>query len=98
LVNKILFLIIPLILSIGIASSLFLPNVYAIQNPPIIVLVDSDPYYFAEGGFGLSLLHYLGFPLTPYLTDGVTEKSTDKEIMAAYYKANADVTSAIIEQ
>jgi hypothetical protein len=98
MVNKILFLIIPLILSIGIASSLFLPNVYAIQAPPIIALVDSDPYYFAEGEFGISLLHYLGFPLTPYLTDGVTEKSTDKEIMAAYYKANADVTAAIIEQ
>lgn len=98
MVNKILFLIIPLILSIGIASSLFLPNVYAAQSPPIVALIDGDPYYFAEGDFGISLLHYLGFPLTPYLTDGVTEKSTDKEIMAAYYKANADVTSAIIEQ
>jgi len=91
-------IIVSLILSIGIASFLFLPNVYAAQTPPIVAIIDEDPYYFGEGGFGISLLHYLGFPLTPYLTDGVTEKSTDKEIMDAFFKANSDITAGIIEQ
>lgn len=94
----IFFSLIPLILLIGIATFLFLPNVYADQPPPIIALVNEDPYYFGEEGFGLSLLHYLDYPLTPYLTDGVTENSTDKEIMDAYYKVNAGVTSGVIEK
>jgi len=94
--NLIFFLLIPLILSIGIAS--FLPNVYAASMPPIIAIIYEDPYYFAEGDFGISLLRYLDFPLTPYLTNGVTENSTDKEIMDAYFKANSDITAGIIEQ
>ena len=94
----IFFSLIPLILSIGIASFLFLPNVYADSLPPIIAIINEDPYYFAEGNFGISLLHYMDFPLTPYLTSGVTENSTVKEIMDAYFKANSDITASIIEQ
>ncbi len=88
-------IIVSLIFSIGIV--LFLPNVYALQEPPIIALVNEDPFYFGEGGFGLSLLEYLGFPVTAYLTDGVTEKSTPKEIMDAYYKVNSKGLS-VVEQ
>ena len=96
--NLIFFSLIPLILSIGIASFLFLPNVYAASFPPIIAIINEDPYYFAEGDFGIGLLRYMDFPLTPYLTNGVTENSTDKEIMDAYFKANSDITAGIIEQ
>ena len=76
--NLIFFSLIPLILSIGIASFLFLPNVYADSLPPIIAIINEDPYYFAVGNFVISLLHYLDFPLTPYLTSGDIENSTVK--------------------
>ena len=81
-----------------IGGFLFSANVYADQPPALVASIQNSPYYYAEGNFGLDMLRYFDFPLTPYLTDGVTEESSDKEIMDAYYKANADKTGSVIEQ
>jgi|GEM_PF-1386188 len=86
---------------LGTSVFLFSQNIYAEQSPPtspIVMAIQNNPYYFSEDNFGLETLRFFNAPLTPYLTPGVTENSTDTTIMNAYYKANADVTSTIIEQ
>ena len=55
----------------------------------IIDVVQADPYYFSEGGFGISVLKFYGIPLTPYLTPGTTEESTLSDILNFYNTANA---------
>ena len=77
---------------------LFSENIYADSAPGLVTLVNQNPYYFAEDGIGLDLLRVYGFPLTPYLTSGVTEDSSNQDILDAYYKANANASSSIIEQ
>ena len=92
--SKNLFLIFSLL-----GTSLFLisPN-DAEASPLLPSLVDENPYYFSQDNFGIDLLRVFKAPLTPYLTPGVTDKSTNEEIMNAYYKANSDLTDSFIEQ
>ncbi|NDF29586.1 MAG: hypothetical protein EB150_05180 [Nitrososphaeria archaeon] len=56
------------------------------EQPPLsAIIVQSDPYYFSEGGLGLKLLKFLDVPLTPYLVPGkTTQNSTLPEISSAY--------------
>ncbi len=82
---------------LGASVFLFSENIYA-QTSPLVTVVNQNSYYFSEDNFGLDILRYFHAPLTPYLTPGVSENSTDAEIMDAYYKANANITSEIIEQ
>ena len=84
--------------SLTIGGFLFLPNVYADQPPPLVASIQNSPYYFAEDDLGINMLRYFNVPLTPYLTEGVTDKSTNKEIMDAYYKTNSNITSSVVEQ
>jgi len=58
---KIVFALIPLILSIGI--SMYLPNADAQILPK---LVTEDPKYFEPNGYGLAILEYNEWPITPY--------------------------------
>ena len=83
---------------LGTSVFLFSENIYAEQAPGLVTLVNQDPYYFGEDNIGLNLLRYYDFPLTPYLTSGVTADSSNQDIMDAYYKANANATPPIIEQ
>jgi hypothetical protein len=90
-----------ILLVLGTSVFLFSQNIYAEESPPpspLVMAIQNNPYYFSEDNFGLETLRFFNAPLTPYLTPGVTEKSTDAKIMDAYYKANAHITSEIIEQ
>jgi len=91
-------IIIAIAFVLGTSVFLFSENIYAEQAPGLVTLVNHDPYYFGENNFGIDLLRYYDFPLTPYLTSGVTKDSSDQEIMDAYYDANTNVTSSIIAQ
>ena len=66
---------------------------FALADTPriggIMDAVQADPYYFSEGGFGISVLKFYGIPLTPYLTPGTTEESSLADILNAYNTANA---------
>ena len=55
----------------------------------MIDVVQADPYYFSEGGFGISVLKFYGIPLTPYLTPGTTEESALTDILNSYNTVNA---------
>lgn len=83
---------------LGASVFLFSENIYAESTPGLVTLVNNDPYYFGENNFGIDILRYYDFPLTPYLTSGVTKDSSNEKIMDAYFKANSNVTSSIIEQ
>jgi len=75
---------------ISAAVIILVPVAYAEkQVPGIVVAVQGDPYYFAEGGFGISILKYYGIPLTPYLTPETTENSSLTDILNSFYSAEA---------
>ncbi|MCE9616788.1 MAG: hypothetical protein K8Q88_00270, partial [Nitrosarchaeum sp.] len=62
------------------------------QMPGSILMVESDPYYFSEGDFGLKFLKFFQRPLSPYLISGkTTEQSTIQEISNAYNEARQSV-------
>ena len=84
-------------LAFSVTFTVFLASVifthFAFADSPrlsgIIDVVQADPYYFYEGGFGISVLKFYGIPLTPYLTPGTTEESALADILNAYNTANA---------
>ena len=84
-------------LAFSVTFTVFLASVifthFAFADSPrlsgIIDVVQADPYYFYEGGFGISVLKFYGIPLTPYLTPGTTEESALAYILNAYNTANA---------
>ncbi|NOQ44610.1 MAG: hypothetical protein GQ471_02985, partial [Nitrosopumilus sp.] len=78
---------------IFVFSGFTISDVLATQYPGIVVAVEADPYYWSENGFGLEIVEEYGAP-NPYLTSGVTDSSTPKEIMDAFREnANATITS-----
>jgi hypothetical protein len=44
--------------------------------------VEIAPFYFSEDGFGIDVLKGFGLPPDPYLTPGVTAKSSTEEILS----------------
>ena len=65
------------------------PSSYAeTQAPTIVMATQADPYYFSQGGFGIGVLKYYGFPLTPYLTPETNENSSFADILNSYNMAN----------
>ncbi|TRZ69786.1 MAG: hypothetical protein D4R96_02635 [Nitrosopumilaceae archaeon] len=60
--------------------------IFAEEQVPLGVhLVESNPYYFSEGGLGIEILKYFDRPLNPYLVHGkTTDESSTEEIYQAY--------------
>jgi hypothetical protein len=78
---------------IFVFSGFTFSDVLATQYPGIVVAIEADPYYWSDNGFGLEVVEEYGAP-NPYLTSGVTDSSTPKEIMDAFREnANATITS-----
>jgi len=48
------------------------------QDLWIATLVQSDPYYFSEYGFGPTILKATGYPLEQYLVPGVTDENSSR--------------------
>lgn len=83
----------------GASLFLFSPNIYAEGSdviPPLAAAVNGSPFYWSEGGLGINILKNYGLPIDVYLTSGVSEDSTNKEIIDAYYAANPDLESELI--
>ncbi len=90
------------ILSILLLVSLFV-TVYVSaeeQVPGSILMVETDPYYFSEGDFGLKFLKFFQRSLSPYLVPGkTTEQSTIQEISEVYNEARQSVgQKAIVDE
>jgi len=58
------------------------------QIPGAVLVVETDPYYFSEGDFGIKILKFFQRSMEPYLVPGkTTEQSTIDEISKAYNEA-----------
>jgi len=80
-----------ILFSIFVTMSFFIPNfVYAEEQVPgMVMAVESDPYYFSDGGLGIEILKSFDRPMTPYLIPGkTTEDSSLQEIYQAYIEAS----------
>ena len=87
--SNIFKLFLPLIV---IVSTFTIPIFAEEQVPGSILLVETDPYYFSEGDFGLKFLKFFQRSLSPYLIPGkTTEQSTIQEISDAYKEASQSV-------
>lgn len=71
------------------------PNAFGAQ-PALPASVQIAPFYWSEDGLGIEILKNFNLPLDPYLTPGVTDQSSDEEILQAYLEANSDLTVSII--
>lgn len=70
---------------------------YAEQVPGAVLAVETNPYYFSEGGIGIGILKFFERPLTPYLVEGKTnDQSTTKEIYEAYIEHTKSAAQASI--
>jgi len=90
-----IFALIPLIFSLGIvpATSIFAEE----QVPGMVASVRGDPFYFSEGGFGISILKFYEVSLEPYLVSGeTTEESSIQEILTAYEKSTENTSQEVI--
>jgi len=86
------YLLLPIIFTV-FATSAFADE----QVPGMVASVTGDPYYFSEGGFGITILKFYERPLDPYLIPGeTTEQSSMEEILTAYEKATQDLSQEII--
>jgi len=86
------YLLLPIIFSVFITSA-FADE----QVPGMVASVTGDPFYFSEGGFGISILKFYERPLDPYLIPGeTTEQSSIAEILTAYEKSTQDLSQEII--
>src|SRR3970040_2846855 len=77
----------PFLVLFVITPSVFVvTHVYSEEQVPGSVLaVESDPYYFSEGGFGIGILQFFDRPMGPYLVPGkTTDQSSLQEIYQAY--------------
>ncbi|GBL41754.1 hypothetical protein EMGBD3_11220 [Nitrosarchaeum sp.] len=72
--------------------------IFAEEQVPIGVhLVESNPYYFSEGGLGIEILKYFDRPLNPYLVHGkTTDESSIKEISQAYTEQSKNYQQKVI--
>ena len=85
-------LLLPIILTVFVTSA-FADD----QVPGMVASVEGDPYYFSEGGFGISILKFYERPLDPYLIPGeTTEQSSIEEILTAYEEATQDLSQELI--
>jgi hypothetical protein len=69
----------------------FIPNFVNAEEqvPGMVMAVESDPYYFSDGGLGIGILNFFDRPMTPYLIPGkTTEDSSLQEIYQAYLEAS----------
>ena len=64
--------------------------------PALPTMVSADPFYWAEGGFGIDILRSFEMPLDSYLTPGVTSDSSNQEILDRYFEANPDLIAEVI--
>ncbi len=87
------YLILPIIF-----VTVLIPTVFAEdQVPASVAFVEGDPYYWAEGDFGIKILKFFERPLDPYLVPGeTTEESSIAEISQAYTIATQDISKEII--
>jgi len=76
-------------------SIIFSSNAFA-SAPALPTSVQAAPFYWSEDGFGIDILRGFDLSIDPYLTPGVTEQSSNEEIIQAYLDANQDLTSKII--
>ena len=87
-----------LVLFVIIPSVFVVTHVFAEEQVPGAVLaVESDPYYFSEGGFGIGVLKFFDRPMTPYLVPGkTTEQSSLQEIYQAYVEEAKGSSQGVI--
>ena len=89
-----------LAISLIIISSIFAANhVFAEEQVPGAVLaVETDPYYFSDGGLGIGILKFFDRPMTPYLVPGkTTEDSSLQEIYKAYIESSKTDQKIIVD-
>ena len=76
-------------------SIIFSSNVFA-AAPALPTSVQAAPFYWSEDGFGIDILRGFDLSIDAYLTPGVTEQSSNEEIIQAFLDANPDLTTNII--
>jgi len=78
----------------------FSASVYADEQVPgIVAAVESDPYYFSEGDFGIKILKFFERSLEPYLVPGkTTERSSIEDISAEYQISTEHILQKTIVQ
>lgn len=85
------------LLSVALCSVFVIPVLAEEQVPGSVLMVQSDPYYFSEGDFGLKILKFFELPVTPYLVPGkTTDQSTFNEISDAYREHAKDTEQQIV--
>ncbi len=99
--NKVILLLkYSIVLLIFLTLFVFLtPNlIFAEEQVPIGVhVVESNPYYFSEGGLGIEILKYFDRPLNPYLVHGkTTDESSIEEISQAYTEQSKNYQQKVI--
>ena len=89
------FLIIAVTLFFSLGLSID-KNAFADVAPALPTAVSADPFYWAEGGYGIDILRSFEMPLDPYLTPGISADSSNEDILRAYYTANPDLVAEVI--
>jgi hypothetical protein len=81
----------------GILILFSISSVYAEQVPGAVLAVETNPFYFSEGGLGIGILKFFERPLTPYLVPGkTTEQSSTQEVYEAYVENSKNIVQTAI--